>query len=338
MELDDIELAALASSCPVAEELSPLVGDGLLMVHGGRHAPPFGGRHAPPLGEWLRGAPAVTVLVGDPGITPPGFDVYLTDVPDPPRPWVHAPAGGVTSAVSAQPLVSLAAVTLLRASEVLDVWSGLAAESAVYAALLGSAPFRAWRAARPPRPSPLATEPPVLVHRHDRCLRIVLNRPQVHNAVDTAMRDALVEALALAVADQTVEAVELSGAGPSFSSGGDLEEFGTVGDPATAHAVRLTRHPARWLHECAARTVVRVHGAALGAGIELASFAGTVVATPDAFFGLPEVGMGLVPGAGGTVGIPRRIGRARTAWMAVTGARVDAVTARSWGLVDAVGV
>jgi hypothetical protein len=330
VELDDTELAALASSCPVAEELSPLVGDGLLMVHGGRHAPP--------LGEWLRGAPAVTALVGDPEITPPGFDVYLTDEPDPPRPWVHAPAGAVTSAVAAQPLVSLAAVALLRASEVLDVWSGLAAESAVYAALLASAPFRAWRAARPPRPSPPATEPPVLVHRHDGCLRIVLNRPQVHNAVDTAMRDALVEALALAVADKTVEVVELSGAGPSFSSGGDLEEFGTVGDPATAHAVRLTRHPARWLHECAARTLARVHGAALGAGIELASFAGTVVAAPDAFFGLPDVGMGLVPGGGGTVGIPRRIGRARTAWMTVTGARVDAATACAWGLVDAVDV
>jgi enoyl-CoA hydratase/carnithine racemase len=242
----------------------------------------------------------------------------------------------VASAVQAQPLVSLAAVALLRGSERLDVWAGLAAESATYAALLGSAPFRAWRAARPPRPVSPATEPAVLVHRHDRCLRVVLNRPQLHNAVDTAVRDALVEALGLAAADPTIEVVELSGAGPSFSSGGDLEEFGTVGDPALAHAVRLTRHPARWMYVCADRIVVRAHGAVLGAGIELASFAGRVVATADAFFGLPEVGMGLVPGAGGTVGIPRRIGRARTAWMTVTGARVDAATARAWGLIDAV--
>ena len=331
MELDDRQLAALASAGPVAEELSPLVGDGLLVVHGGKGLAS--------LAEWLRGAPAVTVLVGDPstpGDTPAGFDLYLTTRPDPPRPWVQAPIGHLTSAVSAQPLVSLAAVALLRESEGLDVWAGLAAESATYAALLGSAPFLAWRQGRPPRPTPPAAEPPVLVHRHDGCLRVVLNRPQVHNAVDTPMRDALVEALALAAADATIEVVELSGAGPSFSSGGDLEEFGTVGDPSLAHAVRLTRHPARWMHLLADRTVVRVHGAALGAGIELASFAGRVVASPDAFFGLPEVAMGLVPGAGGTVGIPRRIGRARAAWMAVTGARIDAATARQWGLVDAV--
>jgi hypothetical protein len=334
VELDDRELVALASARPVAEQLSPLVGDGLLIVRGGRGLAS--------LGAWVRGAPAVTVLVGDPEVpqdplgTPPGFDLYLTARPDPPRPWVHALVGPVAEAVMAQPLVSLAAVTLLRGSGGLDVWAGLAAESATYAALLGSAPFRAWRQARPPRPTPPAGESPVLVHRHDRCLRVVLNRPQVHNAVDTAMRDALVEALALAAADATIEVVELSGAGPSFSSGGDLEEFGTVGDPALAHAVRLTRHPARWMHLVADRTVVRTHGAALGAGIELASFAGRVVASRDAFFGLPEVGMGLVPGAGGTVGIPRRIGRARTAWMTVTGARVDAATAHAWGLVDAI--
>jgi hypothetical protein len=334
VELDDRELAALAAACPVAEQLSPLVGDGVLIVRGNRDLAP--------LADWLRGAPAITVLVADAAEVaeqlhpPPGFDIYLTTRPDLPRPWVEAPVGAVVRAVTAQPLVSLAAVALLRGSEGLDVWAGLAAESATYAALLGSAPFRAWRQSRPPRPSPPTTESPVLVHRHDRCLRVVLNRPQVHNAVDTAMRDALVEALALAVADPTVEEVELSGAGPSFSSGGDLEEFGTVGDPALAHGVRLTRHPARWMHLCADRTVVRTHGAALGAGIELASFAGRVVASADAFFGLPEVGMGLVPGAGGTVGIPRRIGRARTAWMTLTGVRIDAVTALAWGLVDAV--
>ncbi len=327
VELDDTELAAFAAARPVAEELSPLGGDGLLVVHGGARVSD--------LAAWLRGAPAVTVLVGDPGDTPPGFDVYLTDSRDPPRPWVSAPVAAVTEAVAAQPLVSLAAVALLRASEGLDVWAGLAAESATYGALLASGPFRAWRAARPPRPAPPAPpEPPVLVHRHDHCVRIVLNRPHVHNAVDSAVRDALVEALALVAADDTVEVVELSGAGPSFCSGGDLEEFGTVGDPATAHAVRLTRHPARWMHLCAERLVVRAHGAVLGAGIELASFARRVVATPDAFFGLPEVGMGLVPGAGGTVGIPRRIGRERTAWMTLTGSRIDAGTAVAWGLVD----
>jgi hypothetical protein len=328
VELEDVELAALAVARPVPEELSPLLDAAPLVVHGGARLPPLAG--------WLRGVPAVTVLVGDPGVSPPGFDVYLTTTPDPPAPWVCGPLAPVAAAVAAQPLVTLAAAALLRVSAGLDVWAGLAAESATYAALLASAPFLAWRAGRPPRPSPPSTEPPVLVQRHDRYLHVVLNRPNVHNAVNTPLRDALVEALALAVADRTIDVVELTGAGPSFCSGGDLEEFGTVGDPATAHAVRLTRHPARWMHLCSDRVVVRAHGACLGAGIELASFAKGVVATPDAFFGLPEVAMGLVPGAGGTVGIARRIGRERTCWLTVTGARLDAAIALAWGLVDEV--
>ena len=85
MELDDREVAALASACPVAEDLSPLVGDGLLVVHGGNSLAR--------LDEWLRGVPAVTVLVGDPTArdTPSGFDVYVTTRPDPPRRkrWFH---------------------------------------------------------------------------------------------------------------------------------------------------------------------------------------------------------------------------------------------------------
>jgi enoyl-CoA hydratase/carnithine racemase len=80
-------------------------------------------------------------------------------------------------------------------------------------------------------------------------------------------------------------------------------------------------------------TVV-VHGTAAGSGVELAAFAGRVVAHPEARFVLPELGLGLVPGAGGTVSLTRRIGRHRTAWMALTGRAIDVPTARSWGLVD----
>jgi enoyl-CoA hydratase/carnithine racemase len=66
------------------------------------------------------------------------------------------------------------------------------------------------------------------------------------------------------------------------------------------------------------------------------SFASRVEATQDAWFRLPEIGMGLVPGAGGTVSITRRIGRWRTAYLALSGARLDADTALKWGLVDAI--
>jgi enoyl-CoA hydratase/carnithine racemase len=73
----------------------------------------------------------------------------------------------------------------------------------------------------------------------------------------------------------------------------------------------------------------------VGAGIELAACAGHVVATADTRIGLPEVAMGLIPGAGGTVSLPARIGRHRTAWLALTGRTLDAPTAHAWGLVDA---
>jgi enoyl-CoA hydratase/carnithine racemase len=77
-----------------------------------------------------------------------------------------------------------------------------------------------------------------------------------------------------------------------------------------------------------------VHGACVGAGTELPAFVAQVVARPDATFQLPEVPMGLIPGAGGTVSLPRRIGRQRTAYMAITGSTIDAATALAWHLVD----
>ena len=72
----------------------------------------------------------------------------------------------------------------------------------------------------------------------------------------------------------------------------------------------------------------------MGAGIEVAAFAGRVVADPDAVISLPELGIGLVPGAGGTVSIPARIGRHRTALMALSTRPIPATTALEWGLVD----
>ena len=88
------------------------------------------------------------------------------------------------------------------------------------------------------------------------------------------------------------------------------------------------------LARIARRVRAELHGACVGAGIELPAFASRVVAREDAFFQLPELSMGLIPGAGGTVSLPRRIGRQRTAWLALTGARLEAATALDWGLVD----
>jgi enoyl-CoA hydratase/carnithine racemase len=81
---------------------------------------------------------------------------------------------------------------------------------------------------------------------------------------------------------------------------------------------------------------VRVHGACIGAGIELPAFAANISAQAESFFALPEVGFGLIPGAGGTVSIPRRIGRQNTAKLGLSGASIDAKQALAWGLIDVI--
>ena len=142
------------------------------------------------------------------------------------------------------------------------------------------------------------------------------------------------DAVRLAEADPTIESVELSGAGPAFCSGGDLDEFGLATDLVAACLVRLSRAPWRVIERIAPKVTVFAHGACVGAGAEITAYAGRVVAAPDAFFALPEVRMGLVPGAGGSVSVVRRIGRWRAAWLMLTGERLPAVTALRWGLVD----
>lgn len=128
--------------------------------------------------------------------------------------------------------------------------------------------------------------------------------------------------------------MELTGRGRCFSVGGDLTEFGTVPDPAAGHIVRGLSVPGQFLAACADRVHAHVHGACIGSGVEFPAFAGRVTADAGAHFQLPEVGLGLNPGAGGCVGIARRIGRQRLAWLALTGKRIRAQRALEWGLVD----
>lgn len=242
-------------------------------------------------------------------------------------------ADAVADAVAANPLAARTLTGLLRLTEALPVAQGLVAESLAYSMLLAGPEFASWLERRGPRTPPPTGDTPVLLERDGDELVVTLNRPDRHNAYAAALRDALVDALEVGLADPALR-VRLRGAGRSFCSGGDLDEFGTTPDVATAHLVRTTRSAGRLLHELGDRVTVEVHGACVGAGTELAAFGGHVVAHGFAFFRLPEVGMGLVPGAGGTVSVARRIGRHRTAWLALTGARLDVATALAWGLVD----
>jgi len=265
----------------------------------------------------------------EPGATPAAwFDVVVED---------EAELLALVQRVRRNPLAALGLVQLLRLSEGRSCHEGLVAESLVYSMLQAGPEFYEWLVTKPPpKQRPLPDGPAVRIEREAARLCLTLNRPAKRNAFSAEMRDALCEALTVVLADDSIGEVWLRGEGPSFCSGGDLDEFGTLADPATAHAIRATRNPGRLLAACASRVHVVVHGACVGAGIELPAFAAHVVSHPEASFRLPEVSMGLVPGAGGTTSLPRRIGRQRTAWMALTGAAVDPTTALSWGLIDEV--
>ncbi|MET7486914.1 enoyl-CoA hydratase/isomerase family protein [Streptomyces sp. NPDC005538] len=270
-----------------------------------------------------------------------GFDILLTGVSDPPRPWVgcadpYATARQLGDVVENRAAASVALVQVLRMGGGLSIPDRLVLESLAYSTLQGGADFRAWLASAPRR-TPRPAEAPVRLGREASRLSITLDRPWVRNAFDAATRDALCEALQVAVADPSIGRVDLYGNGPAFCSGGDLSEFGTSRDPARAHLVRVHRSPGALLNRCAPRVTAHLHGACVGAGIELAAFAGRVVAAPDTVIRLPEIGMGLIPGAGGTASIPVRAGRERTAYLALSGVELSAGEALRWGLVDEVG-
>jgi enoyl-CoA hydratase/carnithine racemase len=259
----------------------------------------------------------------------------------PAAPWcdVVVPAGSdelekIVAQVESTPLAATVLATLLRGAEGRSLEEGLLVESACYSTLQAGPEFAGWRETRRPHRRDQTTGEVVRIVRFGDELEIVLDRPAVRNALDATLRDGFLDALSIAVADPEISAVHLRGNGPDYSSGGDLDEFGTFPDPATAHLVRLTASIGRVLADLADRVVVHLHGACFGSGIELPAFVNRVIGAPDMRAALPELTLGLIPGAGGTVSLPRRIGRHRTAQLALTGHTIDAVTALDWGLID----
>ena len=175
---------------------------------------------------------------------------------------------------------------------------GVVTESLAYSTLQAGPEFARWLAERRPAAMPHIADP-VQAHRDGDTLQIAFNRPLRHNAFSTDARAALLEALTVAQLDPSVDQVVLTGNGPSFCSGGDLAEFGTFSDPASAHLARTRYSPALMLEALTARLGqscrAEVHGQVLGSGLEMAAFSGLVEAAPDSVFGLPELSLGLIP-------------------------------------------
>ena len=336
VEIDELAAAPDATSLIARSRGLPAVVVGLLRSG---PSPPSAG----PLGRGSACVRATPTASADPeqSLAERFCDMVLaaTDVDPPPARAVRVPdlALGIaqlTENIGRNPIAAVTLTLLLRREVPGSIDEGLVAESAAYSTLQAGPEFAAWRNARL-RPPRAIDEPVVEARRAADTLWITLSAPHVHNAFSRRMRDELCEALMLADVDDSVRRIVLDGAGPSFCSGGYLDEFGSLPDPASAHLIRQTRSAGRLLGRLAERVEVRLHGAAMGAGIELAAFARHVVADPDTRIGLPELALGLLPGAGGTVSLPRRIGRHRTLYLGLCGAPVDAATALEWGLVDA---
>lgn len=281
---------------------------------------------APDSTGWLAEQPAPVIAYGE-GPARDGADVVVAD---------RAAAEALLQRIEAFPHAALTLVQVLRSSERLPAALALDLESLAYSTLQSGPEFAHWRDHYQPPPEPEADAgEAVILSRADAVLSAVLNRPATRNSISVEMRDALVDLLEVLRLDDSLAQLQISANGACFSVGGELREFGRAPDPATAHWVRTVHSPARLLAQLGGRISCYVHGACIGSGIELPAFAQHLVAHPKTFFQLPELQLGLIPGAGGTVSIARRIGRQRLAWLVLSGRRIKAETALQWGLVDA---
>jgi enoyl-CoA hydratase/carnithine racemase len=275
--------------------------------------------------EWLAAQPWPVIAYGE-GATA-SADVVVDHL---------AAAQALERRIASAPLVAMTLVQVLRSTERLPAQLGLDVESLAYSTLQSGEAFATWLAARGDTTLPHEAGDALLLSRDGALVEAVLNRPASRNSITVEMRDAWMEALQLLEADDSIEELRFRGLGACFSVGGELREFGALPDPATAHWVRSVHSPARMLARLGERITFFVHGACLGSGIELPAFGARVVAHSRTFFQLPELQVGLIPGAGGTVSMTRRIGRQRVAWLVLSGRRINAQTALAWGLVDEV--
>ncbi len=166
---------------------------------------------------------------------------------------------------------------------------------------------------------------------------LTLNRPRTLNAINMRMRDELWDAVLAARDDPDLRVVIFKGAGErAFSAGADISEFGTA--PSYVESRRARRQRDLWglILSLEKPLIAALHGYALGAGIELALCCDLRIASDDARLGLPEVGLGYIPSAGGTQTLPRHLPPGVAMQMVLTGDPLDAATALRYGLVQRV--
>ena len=243
------------------------------------------------------------------------------------------PVDELVAAIIARPQAATTTAVHLRTLPG-EPLAALHQESLAYATLQGGAEHAAWLASQGRRTR--NDDAPRVALTDEPDLTITLTRSRLHNLLDRRGRDELTEAFRAAALIAPDRTIRWRADGPSFCAGGDPAEFGSVPDPATAHVIRMTSSPGPAVLAVADRLSVDVHGACVGAGIELAAMASSVVAHPDTRFRLPELTMGLMPGVGGTWSIGRRIGRRLLLQWLLLDLEIDVDTALAWRLIDGV--
>jgi len=163
--------------------------------------------------------------------------------------------------------------------------------------------------------------------------RIFLNRPQKVNALDSALLDALADALRQV--DQAVRVVVLGGRGNAFCAGADVNELRALNPQTAREFIGRVHRACDAVRKLAVPVVARLHGAVIGAGLELAAACDLRVAARGTRFAMPEVRLG-IPSVVEAALLPRLIGSGRTAWLVLTGEAIDAERAQQWGLVESV--
>lgn len=173
----------------------------------------------------------------------------------------------------------------------------------------------------------------VLVERTERVTTLTINRPEVFNALNAEVLQRLGEAVLAAAADPRVRAVIITGSGSkAFSAGADLRELQGMSAERAYESISAGQRVMREIEQAAIPVIAAVNGVALGGGLELLLACTFPVLSTGASLGLPESGLGLIPGYGGTQRLPRVLGRQVAAHLMLTGARLDAERAYQLGL------
>jgi enoyl-CoA hydratase len=164
--------------------------------------------------------------------------------------------------------------------------------------------------------------------------RLVLNRPERHNAMDVAMQEALEQAtLELERRQAALRCVIFTGAGASFSSGADLKLFAKLGTAGMRQFMLQATWACRRLERLSIPVIAAVQGYCLGGGFEMALHSDLIVAAEDAEFGFPETGLGLVTTAGSAARLVAAVGTLRAGDLLLCARRVNAAAAERMGLV-----